>query len=271
MSTTERAVIGVCVKWLAGQPQVVGSPNDTRYAGFSASDQAALELALQRAELQRAHVRVVAVAPAAARPQLVALAACGANQLVHIECTGPMASVDVAESMSKCLRDCTTIWCGDYSLDRGSGSVPAFLAALLGVPQALGVVEIDPAASTLQPVRRLDAGRREVLRLSEPGVISVEGSLATLRRASLSATLSPAVDIVTDTATPTHGVVVGDMRPYRPRPREAAPPEGATALERIRSTTAAGSAHTRGEIAEVSTDEAVTRVVNALREWGYLP
>ena len=270
MSTTGRKVIGVCVKWLAGQPQVVGSPNDTRYAGFSASDQAALELALRRAEQQNAHVRIVAVAPIAARPQLVALAACGAYQLVHVECTGAMASIDLAESMSQHLGDCTTIWCGDYSLDRGSGSVPAFLAALLSRPQALGVVEIDPLATSLQPVRRLDAGRREVLQLGEPAVLSVEGSLATLRRATLSATLSPAVDIVARSATPTGETVVGDMRPYRPRPREAAPPAGTTALERIKSTTAVGSAHTRGEIVEVSTDEAVTRVVDALHEWGYL-
>lgn len=270
MPATKHSVVGVCVKWLAGQPQVVGSPNDTRYAGFSASDQAALELALRRAEKYDASVRIVAIAPATARQQLVALAACGAHQLVHIESTAPLASIDIAELLMRHLADCSTIWCGDYSLDRGSGSVPAFLAALLALPQALGVVEVDPTAETLQPVRRLDAGRREVLQLSEPAVISVEGSLATLRRASLSATLSPAVDVVAIIASATHGAVVGDMRPYRPRPREAAPPAGATALERIRSTTAAGSSHTRGEIAEVSTEEAVTRVLNALREWGYL-
>ena len=85
----------------------------------------------------------------------------------------------------------TMVWCGDHSLDRGSGSVPAYLAAELGLAQALGLVEVEVAAgAALTGLRRLDRGRRERLALDGDGVISVEGATAQLRRASLAAARS---------------------------------------------------------------------------------
>ena len=87
--------------------------------------------------------------------------------------------------------------CGDYSADRGSGTVPAALAALTGLPQALGLVSAvlaEPAAdgvdgssspARIRVQRRLDGARREELLVSPPAVVSVEGSVARLRRAPL--------------------------------------------------------------------------------------
>ena len=39
------------------------------------------------------------------------------------------------------------VLCGDLSADRGSGSVPAFLAAHLGAAQALGLVAVELGAA----------------------------------------------------------------------------------------------------------------------------
>ena len=77
-------------------------------------------------------------------------------------------------------------------MDRGTGSVPAFLAHELGNAQALGLVEVDTGhavdrAVDCACVRRLDGGRREVLDVAAPAVLSVEGSVRRLRRAPLAA------------------------------------------------------------------------------------
>jgi hypothetical protein len=139
-------IIGVCVKWIGSQP-TSGHEADARFAQFSASDQAALEVALQRAEQLQARVRVVSVAPAAARSHLVALCASGAHELVHIAAEGQSSSAHIAHELAQHLRGCTSVWCGDYSLDRGSGSVPAFLASTLGAQQALGLLVFQPATT----------------------------------------------------------------------------------------------------------------------------
>ena len=79
------------------------------------------------------------------------------------------------------------VLCGDRSVDRGTGALPAYLAHELGCAQALGLVavEADPATRDLLVERRLDAGWRERLRVALPAVCSVEGAGVRLRRASL--------------------------------------------------------------------------------------
>ena len=89
--------------------------------------------------------------------------------------------------------DVSVVVCGAWSIDRGSGSVPAFLAARLDAAQALGLVSLSFDASprrTIEAERRLDRGRRERLRVAAPAVLSVEGGSARLRRATLDRVLA---------------------------------------------------------------------------------
>ena len=72
--------------------------------------------------------------------------------------------------------------CGGWAVDRGSGSGPAFLAHGLAAAQALGWVLVERRADELRAERRLDRGRREVVRLLTPAVVSVEAGAAVLRR-----------------------------------------------------------------------------------------
>ena len=117
--------------------------------------------------------------------------------------------------------------CGDVSADRGSGSVPAFVAAELGVAQALGLVERRPATATAarRVTRRLDGGRREVLAVTAPAVLSVEGAVARLRRASLPAELAARtapIEVVPGRPGPsTHGADVARLPPSATRRRRA--------------------------------------------------
>ena len=66
------------------------------------------------------------------------------------------------------------VLCGDLSADRATGSFPAFLAASLGAAQALGCVRLEPMdGHALKVHRRLDGGRREVLIVRPPAVVSI--------------------------------------------------------------------------------------------------
>src|SRR5271157_3106799 len=83
------------------------------------------------------------------------------------------------------------VLCGDLAADRATGSFPAFLAASLSAEQALGCVRLEPVDDRMLRVhRRLDGGRREVLMVRPPAVVSVEAAGVRLRRAGLPATLA---------------------------------------------------------------------------------
>ncbi len=136
--------------------------------------------------------------------------------------------------------------CGDYSSDRGTGSVPAFLAHELGAAQALGLVAVDTATAdttgttdgAMRVVRRLDGGRREVLAVAAPAVLSVEGSVRRLRRAGLAATVrskTAAVELVASPiASGDHHQVAALVTPYRPRARTLTRADGLGAVPRAR-------------------------------------
>jgi electron transfer flavoprotein beta subunit len=264
-------VIAACVKWVAGMPE----PGDDRFAGISLADQAALECALRQAATMDDSVCVVTVGPPAAERALRDAIACGAARAVRLHLADEqMKHVDsarVATMLATVLADAGSVWCGDYSGDRGTGSVPAFLAAFLSAAQALGVVEVNDLGDWLRVTRRLDGGRRELLRLDGPAVVSVEGAVARLRRAGLPALMAArtaAVEVLAaDTPDERHPPVV---QPYRPRARALAAPGGPTVLDRLRELTEATAAPARGETVHLEPAAAAAHIVAALRGWGYL-
>lgn len=265
-------VIAACLKWTArpGEPRT-----DERFAGVSEADRSALEVALRMGERLGAEVVAVAVGPAGADVALRDAIGCGATRAVRVDAPEAMTSSEVARQLSRHLGDAVAVVCGDHSTDRGSGSVPAFLAHRLGVTQALGLVsvDLDPApGGSVAAVRRLDGGRREVLTVPLPAVLSVEGGVAPLRRAGLRAALAArgaAIEVakVAPYATP---VVTPVVTPFRPRARVLPAPAGADALDRLRQLTDAGTATQRGETVQLDPPAAAARIVEALRSWGYL-
>ena len=258
-------MIAVCLKWLDGPPAALVSP------GLSAADEAALEMALRHAESIGTSVVAVTVGGAGADAVLRRALACGATTAVRVDAAHEIDSAAVADALAPVVAHSAVVWCGDYSADRGTGSVPGFLAARLRRQQALGLIaaELGP---TLRLTRRLDGGRREVLSVIGPAVLSVEGSIATLRRAPLRAALgAQTADVLLYGIAAAPGVGPNPVvRPYRPRARVLAGPSGATALERLRVLTDASAAPQPGETIEVAPPAAARRIVDALRDWGYL-
>lgn len=261
--------IVACLKWVSHP----GEPHDERFAGMSPADQSALEFALQHATLLGTGVTAITVGPSGADKVLRDALACGAGRAIRIEAPTTASGTDVATAIADHIADAEWVWCGDYSLDRGAGSVPAFIAAHLGAEQALGVIHVELEADGVRATRRLDGGRRELLGLRAPAVVSVEGATARLRRAGLASLRSAAatqIDVVPAT-TPIHRAEFM-VRPYRPRARELAAPVGDSPLDRLRVLADAGAASAaRGEMVALEPAEAAARIVRALTEWGYLP
>ena len=256
--------VAVCLKWVAPPDR-----SDDRFAGISPADRSALELALQSAEPDE-EVVAVSAGPAGAERALRDALALGAAAAVRIDLPRDAASSSVADALAEVVRGSRLVWCGDYSLDRGTGSVPAFVAARLGIAQALGLVSIERSGRTIRAIRRLDGARREVLRIDGPAVLSVEGSTARLRRASVRALLAAEdadIRVVAGRATIASPV---EERPYRPRARVLAAPTERSALDRVKRLTDSTSPPRRAETVVLEPAAAAERIVAALREWGYL-
>jgi len=227
------------------------------------------------------------------------------DRVVRIDGDGTEPSQDVATRLAALLAAEGSaiaellVVCGDLSADRGSGSVPAFLAGAVGAAQALGLVDVDSGESgpgsegseanpigtgsngdtgtgtgtdcVLRVVRRLDGGRRERLTVRSPAVISVEGAVADLRRASLAAVLrTQDAPVEVHQIRSRHHSDRPRLRPWRPRARVVPPPHGDTALDRIVQLTGAFVERTPPVAVELPPAEAAQAILEQLRTWGYL-
>ena len=286
MNRPSTAPILVCMKWVALRPEIdplTGSVvTDERWSGPSLADQAALEWALRLAEARATTTHVVTVGTDAADAMLRDALAAGATTAtrVHLDagdehqptsaCVGRLLA-DVARPLDPAM-----VLCGDWSLDRGSASVPSFLAAELALDAACGLVRIEQTDEhRLEVERRLDGGRREVLAVTGPAVLSVEGATARLRRAPLRGVLharTASVRVVT--------VGIGDIAweltpervgPFRPRARILDAPMAADPRRRVEALTGAHTSRTPPQRLALDPDTAADVILDHLRAWGQLP
>ena len=268
--------IAVCLKWVPTRAEVdplTGAVSvDERFTGVSAADRAALEWALRLSEPLGAEVLALSVGPPSADGPLRDALAAGADRTVRVDLPSDSPSEHVATALASAIGDASIACCGDYSLDRGTGAVPAFLAAELGAAQALGLIDVQLADGTLRATRRLDQGRREILDVPTPAVLSFEGGLE-LRRASLPRVLASRTPPVEVRPAPTglrpSLVEAVDHGPYRPRARVLPSPEGDT-RQRVLTLTGALVERTPPQLLELEPAEAAAAIVAQLRSWGHL-
>lgn len=273
-------LIAACVKWTDLRPEVDRVHGTVHHGtagyGFSEADRAAVEVALRLAEAWDGEVAVVCAGPADAAVGLRAFLAAGAHRAVRVDSGSDRPSEATAAVLAPVLSDADlgaqVVVCGDYSADRGSGTVPAYLAHHLRAAQALGVLSVDPVGpGCLGAVRRLDGGRRELVELTAPAVVSVEGSVAELRRAPLTAELTADTDDVeVRPARIEHHVEPPRLRPWRPRARVLPAPAGDDALDRVVHLTGALVDRTPPRTLELDPPEAADAIIEQLRAWGYL-
>jgi electron transfer flavoprotein beta subunit len=259
-----------------------------RDRGAGRPDLAALEHALRLAERWQAQLVAATVGPSEADPMLRGALAAGAAEALRVESAsrtqglrpallvgGQDSAAALAAALIRRYGVPDLVLCGDRSADGGTGSFPAFLAAALNAAQALGVVRMEPTDDgKLRVHRRLDGGRREVLLLSRPAVVSVEAAGVRLRRAGLPATLASRHAVIpvvsAPTATAGRPVRVLGAHPYRPRPRELAGPSG-SALRRMLELTGALTERTPPTVlGPLSAGQAADELLGYLRRRGYL-
>ncbi len=273
--------IAVCWKWVSLDRE---READRRWSGVSAADEAALEVALTIADRWRTDgaptttgagaepidVTVMCLGPASADDVLRDAVAVGATSVVRVDASTELGSQVVAVALAEHLHDHDLVLCGDYSLDRGTGSVPAFIAAELSSAQALGLLDVHAEEpGSLRVVRRLDGGRREILHIRTPAVLSVEGSAATLRRASLAASLAARTAAVTTHKGPHGRLPEAEVHPYRPRARVLPAPAGGS-LDRVRQILDVGGGDVHAELVTLDPPAAASKILDQLRDWGYL-
>jgi electron transfer flavoprotein beta subunit len=254
-----------CLKWITPPDE------DARFGGLSPADRSALELALRIGEVLGESVTALTVGGASSDAGLREALSCGASKAVRADTTVTPSSIEVAKALASMATNASFVCCGDYSLDRGSGSVPVFLAAELSARQACGLVEVAVTTTGLDALRRLDGGRRERVRIAAPAVVSTEGATAPLRRAPLPAVLAARSARIEVRPIDVVGEPPATTSAYRPRARVLAGPQGATALERVMGIVAADSSK-RGRSDAVALDPqaAVDRIIDSLHTWGYL-
>jgi len=259
-----------------------------RDRGPNGSELAALEQALRLGEKWDAQVVAASVAPADADEMLRDALAAGAAQALRVQPAGwtagprPAGLVggeqESAAAFAAALRQHVgvpdLVLCGDLAGDRATGSFPAFLAASLSAEQALGCVRLEPQDDgTLRVHRRLDGGRREVLIVRPPAVVSVEAAGVRLRRAGLPATLARGDTAITVASTPTAAarrIRVLGAHPYRPRPRELPGPTGSALRRTLELTGALVQRTPPTVIGPLPPDQAAGELLAYLRRCGYL-
>ena len=249
--------------------------HDRRSSGLSLADAAALEWALRLGEAWELPVTAITAGPAEAQSVLRDAAAFGAGRLVRVPEEAGAPSEAVARSLAPLLGGAVVVCCGDYSADRGTGAVPAFLAGELAAAQALGLTRLTPeGAGVLVGQRRLDGGRRERLRVSAPAVISVEPGAARLRRAPLSGLMAASQATIespaTDGVTYRRRVHVLRTVPYRPRPKTLPPPAGGSPRDRLLALTGSESERTPPRVVRAAPEEAADELIRYLKDQGYL-
>lgn len=267
----ERPLVVVCLRVTDLRPEVdrlTGAIRRSQWGmGLSAPEGAALEHALRLGDSWSARVVAVAAGPSSIDPVLREVAALGATV---VRAAPPAASSgadagqgvaaelgadehELAETLIAAVAPFgapAVVLCGDRSVDRGTGALPAYLAHELGAAQALGLVTLEAAEDSPEPLlvgeRRLDGGWREQLVIPLPAVCSVEGAGVRPRRAPLEAALvAQSADVA---VAPAHTgrpgrsrapVGLGAPSPYRPRPRVVPAPAGDDARARVVALTGA--------------------------------
>ncbi|MET7901926.1 mycofactocin-associated electron transfer flavoprotein beta subunit [Streptomyces sp. NPDC005355] len=291
---------------------VTAEPRDR---GRHPCDLAALEQALRLSERWDVRVVAVAIGPPEADATLREALAAGAAEVLRVEpvsgagstgstgstgaigATGtgsagsadPSGMVDGGQESAAALAEALRrrygvpdlLLCGDAPADDATGSFAAFLAAELNAEQALGVVHIEPdGADALRVQRRLDGGRREVLRVRRPAVVSVEAAGVRLRRAGLRAVLAGRqahVPTMTTTAVTTASTATGvrpprvlGAQPYRPRPRTLPGPHGTAHLRVLELTGALVERTPPTVVGPLAPEAAVEELLGYLHRHGCL-
>jgi len=243
-------------------------------------DIAALELALSVKDSKAdTKVLLLTLGPIIAESDLRRCLAMGADELCQIDTDetsdGWTKSLQLADAASELKAD--LVFCGEKSMDSGSGQIGPFIAAHLGAPFVSRVMDITVTESG-QPVRverNCGRGKREIVETGLPAVFSaVMGSriprypsLETKRQLSQ----APIRKLAVSQQTTPPKLVSTRIFSARPRPKQVTPPDSSLpAYQRIEQLLRGSSVEKKGEMVKGSPEQQVERIISFLQEKDFL-
>ncbi len=248
---------------------LTGDVTPDPHGGMSAADRCALELALLAGD----DVLAVTAGPPSSDVVLREALEAGVSSAVRIDLPAAAASAAVGAALARVVAGRSWVFAGDWSLDRGSGSVPAYVAAELGIAQVLGCTAVTVGSSgpdRLDLVRRLDRGRRETVACSAPAVVSVEAGVVEVQRPSLAAVLAArSAQIAVLPGDPGVPLDQGLVAAYRPRARVLDGPDPSLSpRERLVALSGALVDHEPPRVVRAEPGDAADEVLAFLRSKG---
>ena len=153
-------------------------------------DRNALEAALGIRDRFSGRVTVLTMGPPQAKRALEEALAMDADAAVHL-CDAAFAGADTlatARTLAHALRNLEPfdlVFCGEATIDSGTGQVPVQLAELLGLPAITGVEELDFENEQAVLVKKIWERGYIRLRVRLPAVITVTGKINQPRLATV--------------------------------------------------------------------------------------
>ncbi|MEE2716234.1 MAG: electron transfer flavoprotein subunit beta/FixA family protein [SAR324 cluster bacterium] len=156
---------------------------------ISSWDETALEAALQLTEEVGGEVTVLSIGPDKTQEALRKALAMGAHKALHVQCdsTAGWDSYQVAKVLAKTLegRDYHLVITGKQAQDSDAGLTPTMLAEFLGLPQVTNITAFKDASDSSITLHRKGDDGIEISKMTLPGVVTVNDSLAEPRLASM--------------------------------------------------------------------------------------
>jgi electron transfer flavoprotein beta subunit len=243
-------------------------------------DIAALELALGVKDTQEeTKVILLSLGPVIAEADLRRCLAMGADELCQIDnnesVDGWTKSLLVADAARELKAD--LVFCGEKSMDSGSGQIGPFMAYHLGVPFISRVTDITLQESGLpiRAERNCGRGKREIVECGLPAVFSAVLGPKIPRYPSLEnkrlLSREPIRKLSVRQQTSPAKVISSRVFSARPRPKQVVPPDSSLpASERIEQLLRGSSVEKKGEMVKGTPEQQVERMLSFLQENDFL-
>ena len=152
-------------------------------------DAYALEAALRFKEQHGGEVTVCSVGPARVTQVIREALARGADRAIHVvnDEAARMDAVGVARAVADAIKDeaVDLVLTGLQSDDHGFGQTGVTLSALLGLPHATIIMDVEVGDGTLRVKRELEGGWFQWVTLPLPALLTIQSGINQLRYATL--------------------------------------------------------------------------------------
>ncbi|ATW24924.1 electron transfer flavoprotein subunit beta/FixA family protein [Candidatus Formimonas warabiya] len=278
--------IVVCLKQVADPGSVEIDPGTGRveekrsvYVTHPA-DLSALEAALALKEQLGGRVSVLSLGPARTERSLREAWAMGADQVLRIweddwenVCAPHFVAFALAYFIKK--MPCDLVLCGDGGGNFHASEVPAWLAEYLHLPFITGVVALhrEEKLQTMTVKRKLEKGKRQVLRCELPALLALSESFSQPRRWAMPDLLAvmqaeiPVAPLLLGTVArmiPPHVSrdMIYQVRPLRPPAQSIDSPDcSLPGAERINRVVSGGMSGKKSELVQGSPEQAARAMV----------